>query len=718
MTGIQGDQSRSLGEGASEVAASKPAPSWRKANIQLIESLDAIRSASQECQNLDRHSEASRFIEAVRLVESGLADKRVKVHGLGLRCQAEMFLGEILVRLAQLVPAWIHEIPHDRFPTVRSANIAAANRLNQIAEIRKQTPRKIQQIPMMGVTSLRDIIEALVGVAALPTLMNPEPITPQPEPGAMGKETPSSHVLSGTAAGVPEMKYLTVKEVPPVVAAVVDLFVHLDRHLDAMAGDEAVTHKEVRVIRVLRRRLEGSTLLDLGREYDVTRERVRQLEALGTKLWPWFLEKLIRWLINDGRTDTPLWRAVKAFLSSQRLLEAGWSPEDSQKTLPFWLSFLADRPSITPGMTSSAQRRLIGKILGVDLLPVHAPRHLESADGLLVPSTSGASDPDQTLKQFHQALERHALETEERYRCLVAGDLLLHAPYHPAFIAIIAHWAFEAHMKKMPSGRLYPEWMPESTWRGKAVRDIFATADLPIHALNDFSKSHLLHSITEYENGVTAAGYWITSAFRNEETESPERPSSIGNGFYANRRMMNLSVDQSIIIAKAVADLLRSNPGRQFSNKELVEHLRSVDAIPPEAYWPRDSWPGMPRIVVENLVQVPLNVARHPETRYLGRYLWLLGEWTDEPDAEGRVHIQSFLKSLLADAGKPLQRRDMMAELDRVRGTGRCPISHDGAPQIREKDGIYRLSGRGIEAYYWDESLGAPPAGVWASDSP
>lgn len=163
----------------------------------------------------------------------------------------------------------------------------------------------------------------------------------------------------------------------------------------------------------------------------------------------------------------------------------------------------------------------------------------------------------------------------------------------------------------------------------------------------------------------------------------------MGRGRYSLWEHFNISEEQGEKCASFIEKYISKYENRQFSDRELYEILKKEGLV---------SWFGLDQIDSFRVVSVILMRYQPDNVRYMGRFVWASGPWTDESDTSGRYRIQDLVESFIKEQGKPVTKSQLDEYIRKYRGVG-------VGDQYYEHYGLIRLHGTGNSILYWHPSL-------------
>lgn len=628
-------------------------------------------------------------------------------------------LTNAILKVAAAMPPWLDSLDLiDPFVQVRTRNALFGVGHLTFGAIAALSPQKLIQTPNMGRKSFEDLLDALTRfyrVDIKPISLHIEPIAQQSEMRPSAVSSVNKDYMSLIANDMPAIRSLRGVS---LYATTYGALVALEAAAQAFLEGSEATNR-TREIRILIQRLEGSTLEACGEVHDVSRERIRQVEGKALThfqpLYVQLLQALKRATIPEGGAPdnhVTSWEThyqnVLELASVQNGLHAIVNDAGNPDDLHTWQRLLTiDRQDLKEIHTD-----LLCELLATS--PFHQDGGVEmgaiypqikgakfSNEAVLVPLRLSASYGEE--RDFLNDDLLPALNGMASTKALSLISARLHERHWPSFsIEVLAECVLLYWMGHDGDVLALPAIGTAAQQDRAACMALLKQSQRPLHIVEDIFAG-VRPNEPEHSRPEALVGHWISTIQDTLPTTDEDFPVRIGNSLIATMRhlrALGITDDMAIRIARHVEAMLKQSPEREFSVTQLVASLKKRE-LWAQASWP-DHWGEDLQSRLPNMLNVILYSQRPPNCRYMGRFIWKHGPWTDQPDTESRTQVYDFYKDLFREKRRPLRAEEMLSALKSQRG-----IVGVNQYQIMEQHGIVRLSGNGRSALYWDTDLGS-----------
>lgn len=580
-------------------------------------------------------------------------------------------IAEAIIRLSQTMSPDVRHLDLEALTEGRTHRLVKEHRLHDRENLAAMTPEALGDLPGMGMKSLLLLLRAMI-----------------------------DHPYRAVRGLVPASEYgvSRVHREPPSVHDMKALLDVVEEGLDAMANlAKANGLSCARWLDILRLRFGGQTLDEVGKRFDLTRERIRQIQKRETPNLKrfWLSVSASAAGMNGGAVSEASLDALWRLGGIAGVLDDLFGNRMAQE-VEAWSAFLVVRDGRLPKGRLDMLVEVLRAILPsryeeITIEPVTYARRVR----LVVPALPGREIKGEHIEDL---VSQFSYCSRQEVREGIAFDPAM-LPLPAAAKWVVAHQAVSNWLSVDKVGGVIP---PE---KGRMTVIFHRLAPLIREATRPFRGEEIANQAgleLPSRRKMVRVDYWLDRVDERIRVEEPlVRPVKIGKGYFATAQMFGLSIHDIERLSNWLAGILSRDPDRQFSSFELNQRMDEAGLI----MW-EDRWPELPsRIMTSNVPHLILMVARHPKTRYFGRFIWGFGPWTDDADVENRVHVTQFYKERIHDAGRPLSARELVDDLLASRGFG---VTSE-IPPIPQNHGVVRLYGTGWDAFYWDSELGDPP---------
>jgi hypothetical protein len=553
---------------------------------------------------------------------------------------------EAIVAISPHVPDWDKEIP----PTpVRPYNALRAQGVTDLHGLSSMAPLDILKVPNLGKKAMVSLFDYLIRYKVF--TVSGMPLSPEKSeislPGAEMQTAPS----------------YTLESSPSVGEAIDSILSDLERTYPS--------RKNKRGVRILARRFSGETLESIGEDGEVTRERIRQIAEVELKRVKGKLDRAE----SQGFIN---FRSLISLISG--LMERATC---SQIEFDNLVRVFSESDLFEPG---APQRRHLEKLFegaGVRFIALK----LASTDvALPVPKDlpeEVEESLDRTLNEYLEPITGMTVKEAQEY---IKSELLdkVSSPFIASALAIetvIYRASIDDNGVVAPTGSRI-----RSHQAVEAIVHLLKEAGRPLHGI-----SEIYPAMPEiYQDSVSERR--ISSNIEEHQSRCPSDNADyifgMGRGSYGLWEHTGITESQGSLCADYIEEYLNKSPNRQFSDHELYQAL-SKEGM---ANWEAD------HVDRARYVSMILTRYRPSKVRYLGRFVWQAGAWTDERDTSGRHQIHDLIADFIKEKNRPVTKQQIDEHVSALRGRG-------VGDQYHEHHGLVRLSGSGKNTLYWHESL-------------
>lgn len=514
------------------------------------------------------------------------------------------------------------------------------------------TPRQLAMANAIGQKSLNQFLDYFVDV-----------INDDAEAIGLVDSTKIKQIAGTAQQDTDEQSPYNITDMPTI-----DEF--LDAVQDVVSTTEGIRIKE-RDAQVFSARLSGMTLEEVGAEFDVTRERIRQIVGRVIHKTHNVLQTS-----QQGERLTLCRRYVatlRGVLSDSRLLSFGDS--------------LAFAGQMTP--TSRDTQKAFLTVLLANLagdLEVVVVRHSDYG-AVFLPSAKSLDSQINYYQVTMQSLRRSVGRYFEE--AVKAAGYQLQDDFGSQNIALtIVRYVAVKECRQDDDGIIQsvgPRLASDES--AQFIVDMLRTAGKPLHGEEDIYPGMpdvFLNQIVDPRRIFSLLNTYSEST----GPDDPDQVFSVGRGQWALWEHAGLTDEQAQDVAAKVEQILAESPDRQFSDWELYEELRQRSGY---------NWEG-DRVFKYRKVSMVLQRVQPANVRNLGRFNWQSGQWVDQPDTGSRHQFNDMIRELILKKQRPVTRTEINEYTDSRRGSG---IS----AQIHPTNGLVKLMGEGKAAIYWHEAL-------------
>jgi hypothetical protein len=418
---------------------------------------------------------------------------------------------------------------------------------------------------------------------------------------------------------------------------------------------------------VLRERVKGRPLDDIASELNLTRERVRQISV-----------KALRQFSQGIRTPDV------ARLES--LFDALYSSEcvhDESFDVFFSAVDIHSAHNKAVLRTMDTMLQFVSFHLGV-VKVAGIERTLPFPNALRSLTDEGL---DSVIDEV--ALSIHSCTVDEAH--LIANGKLAKVGLPPFLATFFARDIAKFRMYQSPDGTVTGQPMSASL-RHQKILEFFRSQEEPINWHGE-GLPFIQRQFPHPDGSARYADNDVADIRRNTLSSSDDYLFPLGYGDYGLWKHVPFTDEQAVIIGRFISIYLSQNANRQFTDKDLLSVLKANGLVSFGSSDRRN----------KHYISAALFRTRLEDVRYLGRFTWCAGSWTDEPDTESRMFISDILSEAIRDKGRPMLQKELRDAVIAVRGHGTEFF------QVIEKDGIVKLTSSPDGNLYWDTALDPYP---------
>ena len=429
---------------------------------------------------------------------------------------------------------------------------------------------------------------------------------------------------------------------------------------------------------IIRNRLAGDTLNEIGKVYNVTRERIRQIEHKAFKK--------LRENLEMGNTHAlPQFRDMVK-LALYLVKKEHFMPEDMDKLS----AIFGSTEALTASLSTCNLLDYIFKPSGLRV------RHLDvcNQDILLPIVLSEAKWLDQDMNTIlkdasHGLIGRAADEALE-----IARQALCRSLNNRFFASLFAHDLihFKADVDHATQKivRLRYDRRPVPVVIGEMVADIVRTQGEPL-SITDGIYPRMPASYQAKHDKRVLIGQ-IDAYAQHAHPKDPDYLFNIGHNSYALWEHFNLSESQEQRLINNIRAILKESPLCQFSDRVLFDELNKRGQI---------DWDYGRHWFDKRVISVVLTRNKPEDVQPLKRFNWCYFDTALGTVAQERLYISDMVIECIKRAHAPIPKTEILKYIESRRPLG-------AYNQIQQQHGIVRL-GRGRGARYWYEGLDPVP---------
>lgn len=559
---------------------------------------------------------------------------------------------EAIIKLVRYVPPWQANMPTT---PVRLYNAFMGSSVQSLYDMEDWGPVDILKVPNLGKTSMRALL------AYLMTLQVQSPIRKKGKVQVL--ETSKNQ--NTNSATIPAFTVETLPTLSDLIGNALNTI-----------EDKNSSKGSKRLIRILRQRFSGETLETIGEKESLTRERIRQIAKKSLKLFSeqYHINHEEAFLHLHGFTSlvTDIWRKNDCSQVDFSNLVRIFSETDSLQLGP-------PQRRILEEIFSDLDVRFFSFDLGAQEITLPVPSSI----------TESALDRiEDTMKDVRdQVRGKHASEAEE-FAQTQFFDLLGNQ-----FFASVFAIEFILYRSSLDADGKVNTMATERTQLDHAIGDILhllRQAGRPLHGVEEIYPA-MPEVYQRSVNDRRVAGHINEHQDRCLGTSS-DFIFTMGRGRYALWEHFGVTDEHGRKCADFIEQFLSQNSDRQFSDQNLYDVIKGEGLVT----WRAD------HVDRHRIVSAILMRYRPSNVRYMGRFVWSAGAWTDQKDAAGRYQIHELIEECIKEQGRPVPKRKLDEYISAVRGRGI-------GDQYHEQHGLVRLSGTGKNTLYWHESLDPEP---------
>lgn len=543
-----------------------------------------------------------------------------------------------IIQLCKVVPDNIAII--EMF-SVRTTNVLSENNINFYSDFAGFTVSNFLALPKLGQKTLHEIYVAV-----------------QQLPEKYGVAQDDTHDSDSTVKAKPISLY------EPADEQTVSFTEFMEALRSLSEGLSNEKHKNIAMAR-----LSGETLEDVAQPLGITRERVRQIQALTIKN----LCTLINHSLLESHQDI---HCVSLFL---RALLIEDHPVDNIGDFVRYVDLMKVNAKNTFIIT------FINKVLEAGKVKLRVSFCSVDDETYLLPFYEKV-DVDEAIKSMKVWL---VTQKEQSVDKICNDSVLIHQEYSSPYYIKIMTMVLISHAGVIrDSVFTSDDWKPEQVL--SRVATILNASGKPMK-LDDIYHSMPESYKTRYEDSRR-----LTSIIQsNQQPQYAMRDSyifSLSWGMWCTWQHTKLTDVSGQYITDAIQALLSAKQDFQFSDKLIFDSL-VTRVVELQKF--KDQGLFSPHII-----SVCLHRYRPALVQYLGRYNWKFGEWSDTPNTEERLTYGDMLKDYLLEHQQLVTEKDFIAHMSQHRGGSKT--SRYQMPRI---DNVIWLTGNGNDQYIWHIGL-------------
>ncbi len=548
-------------------------------------------------------------------------------------------IAQASLRLAKAIPAWVSQ--KMPFINTRLNNALAHGNINSLGELDSLTPEQLERLPNIGLKSIESLFQYLQ--------KNLMPLSKNSLQAQSEHPSPAIQSLS-----LEKIDSSACERVHSLAESLEEACTAIDE-IDQRQGF------------ILRQRIKGRMLEDIAGEMGLTRERVRQISV-----------KALRHFVRDNRLLSVA--RVESYLDDL-YTDCGTTGDN------FELLFRA------VGINATENKAILNIIETVlDMSRYHLTSATINNVERILPI------PNSLREIFKSGLDNLIAEVTSRiHSCtkeeahLIANGDFARLGLPPLLASMLATEVVTNRMFHSPDGTVTGQ-ANSAALRRQTILEFFRNRDTPANWNNE-GLPYIEQRFPRPEGVTRFAVNDISDMRKSTLSSSDDYLFPLGYGDYGLWKHVPFNDTEAILISQEVSNYLTLHSERQFTDKDLLNAL-STNGIVNLSRTDRRS---------KHYISAALFRTRHPKIRYMGRFTWCNGPWTDEPDTDNRLFISEIISDAIKDKGRPMWLKELRDVVISVRGHGTEFF------QIIEKDGIVKLATTSEGSLYWDSSLDPYP---------
>lgn len=561
-----------------------------------------------------------------------------------------------IIHLVRYLPPWAAEVPRE---PVRTYNALTSNNYTQLYDLENERPHKLLRIPNIGKRSLRLLYEYLINFQV-----------PYPSENYESTEDnvqeiiPQDSSYDETQSKKESFDLKNASTLPDAVATI------LNEELARLPNDQ-----DGRPLELLKRRLAGETLEGIAETQGLTRERIRQITDQALRI---ITAKVVNTIANP---DAPahLLLVMKQLFSRDDCSHVDFSN---------FVRIFSEGSTVVLGVS---QRRIIEKMVpgqNVRLVPFEL-----ASKSVVLPLNAEHSDSitDSLEGEIASILDTingmKVREAEDYARNCLLG--LIDSRFFASLLAteiVYYRSTIDEHsgcvtrvVERIGSKQAISE-----------IVNILRRAGRPLHGIEDIYP--IMPQVYQEAVGPRRVKSQINEHQEKCPGYSEDYIFTMGRGRYALWEHFGIEDSDGKESANFIERHLNKHAERQFTDVELYKILKHEGMVT----WNAD------HVDRHRIVSVILMRYRPSQVRYLGRFVWGAGSWTDQRDTASRYQISDLIEDAIKEKGQPVSKQYIDNYISSTRGKGITA-------QYHETNGLVRLTGIGKNALYWHESMDPIP---------
>lgn len=563
---------------------------------------------------------------------------------------------EGIIHLVRYLPPWAAEVPRE---PVRTYNALSSKHYTKLYELENEQSIKLLQIPNIGRRSVRLLYEYLINFEV------PYPVEKyENTEGKVKKIDPQDNSSNETQSNKEVFDLKNASTLSDAIDTIIN------EELAKLPNDQ-----DGRPLELLKRRLAGETLEGIAETQDLTRERIRQITDQALRLITTKVAKTI------ARPDAP---AHLLLVMSQLFSRDHCSHVDFSN----FVRIFSDGSTVALG---ASQRRIIEKMVpgqNVRLVPfelasksVVLPLNPEQSNSII----DALEDEISSILDSINGMK--VKEAEDYARNCLLG--LIDSRFFASLLAteiVYYRSSIDEHsgcvtrvVERIGSKQAISE-----------IVDILRRAGRPLHGIEDIYP--IMPQVYQEAVGPRRVKSQINEHQERCPGYSEDYIFTMGRGRYALWEHFDIKDADGKECANFIERHLNKHAERQFTDVELYQILKNEGMVT----WNAD------HVDRHRIVSVILMRYRPSQVRYLGRFVWGAGSWTDQRDTASRYQISDLIEDAIKEKGQPVSKKYIDDYISSTRGKGITA-------QYHEANGLVRLTGTGKNALYWHESMDPIP---------
>jgi hypothetical protein len=520
-------------------------------------------------------------------------------------------IASYIIELSHVIPK---QIPIIEVLSIRTSNVLSENYITHYHQFSSYDVGSLLALPKFGLKSLSELYEAIKLLPAKYSSAN--------DINSAKQETSESIIPS----------------ISPLLTPAKDLGLSLRDFTNSLTALFVYLNDKEKII--LKERVNGSTLEEIGQIINVSRQRVRQIQVKGFVS----IHKLIA--SRDPKFNEPASKII-AFLNGLLTENNNFSTGDVLRAINL----------IKDNEKNSFISSLINMLLTLESIDLEVSYATINKHSYLLPFYKGIN-PDKAVKSIKKWLDQQKGLSIDK---ICSDSVLLHSSItSPYFISILTHIII-SHTGQISKGVYSHDgnWKPEQAVM--QASSIVMKSSIPMKL--DSIYSAMPESYRVRFTDSRRLGNILTSNQSILDVKKKHYLFNISYGYWCTWQHTYLTDSVGQQIVDSIQSLLSSDKKFQFSDQNIFEELKKKHTELNQFISQGQLKP--------HIVSVLLNRYRPESVEYLGRNIWRFGQWTDKPNSEERIKYNDLLKEYLLHHQQLVTEKDFLAYVSSLRGSSK-----------------------------------------------